>query len=95
MKQNRGKQFERIVKESLEEAEYYVLRLQDSMGGFAGVSNPCDFIAYQWPIMYLVECKAIHGKSINLKSNIRPNQISGMIKANLKMAYTVFSCLVY
>ena len=81
MKTNRGKGFEKTVKKGLEDCGYYVLRLQDSMGGFAGVSNPCDFIAYKSPMMLMLECKAIHGSTLNFKSHIRPNQEAGMYKA--------------
>lgn len=81
MKQNRGKQFEKVAREQLEKAGYFVLRLQDPMGGFAGVSNPCDLVAYNGFALYLIECKAVHGKALNFKSHIRPNQLSGMCAA--------------
>lgn len=81
MKTNRGKSFEKNVKEALDKQGYFVLRLQDSMGGFAGVNNPCDFIAYRYPVMFMLECKAVHGKTLNFKSHIRPNQENGMYKA--------------
>lgn len=81
MKTNRGKDFEKNVKKALLASGYYVLRLQDSMGGFAGVNNPCDFIAYKSPMMLMIECKAIRGNTLNFKANIRPNQEVGMYKA--------------
>lgn len=81
MKQNRGKQFEKVAREQLEKAGYFVLRLQDPMGGFAGVSNPCDLVAYNGFALYLIECKAVHGKALNFKSHIRPNQLNGMCAA--------------
>lgn len=81
MKQNRGKQFEKVSREQLEKAGYFVLRLQDPMGGFAGVSNSCDLVAYNGDVLYLIECKAVHGKALNFKSHIRPNQLNGMCAA--------------
>lgn len=81
MKQNRGKQFEKIVKEQMQKAGFFIMRLQDSMGGYAGVNNPCDFLAYKKPLLNLVECKAIHGKFLNFKSHISKNQILGMSEA--------------
>lgn len=81
MKQNRGKQFEKVAREQLEKAGYFVIRLQDPMGGFAGVSNPCDLVAYNGRALYLIECKAVHGKALNFNSHIRPNQLNGMCAA--------------
>ncbi len=81
MKTNRGKDFEKNVKTALGAEGYFVLRLQDSMGGFAGVNNPCDFIAYKSPMFLMLECKAIRGGTLNFKSHIRPNQENGMYKA--------------
>lgn len=81
MKTNRGKDFERSVKAGLAVDGYYVIRLQDSMGGFSGVNNPCDFIAFRSPMLLMLECKAIHGNTLNFKTHIRPNQERGMYKA--------------
>ena len=83
MKTNRGKQFEKNVKAALIEQGYFALRLQDSMGGFAGVNNPCDFIAYKIPYFIMLECKAIHGRTLNFNSQIRPNQERGMYDASM------------
>lgn len=81
MKTNRGKDFEKNVKTGLAVDDYYVVRLQDSMGGFAGINNPCDFIAFRSPMLLMLECKAIHGNTLNFKTHIRPNQERGMYKA--------------
>lgn len=81
MKTNRGKTFEKNVKDALIKAGYYTLRLQDSMGGFAGVNNPCDFIAFKSPQFWMIECKAIRGGTLNFKAHIRPNQEEGMYNA--------------
>ena len=81
MKAQRGKDFEKNVRSGLAASNYYVVRLQDSMGGFAGVNNPCDFIAFKLPQFLMIECKAIHGNTLNFKTHIRPNQQNGMYKA--------------
>lgn len=68
---NRGKDFEEIVKESIEQLlDVYILRLYDPQGGYAGVANPCDFIAYKRPQMYMLECKS---RKDNLLSIYSPN----------------------
>ena len=46
---------------------------------FYGVSNPCDYILFRSPYLFLVELKTHKGKSIPI-AKIRPNQIQGMEK---------------
>lgn len=43
---------------------YLVYRLKDDNLGFANVKNPCDFILYRKPKIYLLELKSHKGKSI-------------------------------
>lgn len=62
---NRGKDFEDFVKAGVEKVQgVYILRLYDPQGGQAGVANPCDFIAYQRPQMYMLECKSTHENTL-------------------------------
>ena len=35
-----------------------LIRLYDTTNGFAGIKNPCDFILYSYPNLYLIECKS-------------------------------------
>ena len=79
---NRGKQFEAIVKKSFEkEPNTYVLRLYDTTNGFIGIANPCDFIVYKYPKLFLIECKTCHGASLPL-TNISSNQWKRLLDAD-------------
>lgn len=42
--------------------------------GYKQINNPCDFIIYKKPNILFLECKAIHGNTLNFKSHIRENQ---------------------
>lgn len=95
MKVNRGKQFEDVTRKALIRDGFFVQRLQDSMGAFAGVSNPCDFIAFKTPNLYLLECKATSGNTLNIASNLRPNQIQGMYHAFFEHENVVAGFLVW
>lgn len=67
---NRGKQFEQQIREGFEKIPHTsVYRLQDSMGGYAGVANICDFIVYHKPFQYFIECKCHYGNTIPIYSN--------------------------
>lgn len=62
---NPGKQFEKDFYASVSEKEdLFVYRLKDDNLGFAKVKNPCDFILYKKPNIYLLELKSHKGKSI-------------------------------
>lgn len=63
---SKGKKFEKIVQEAL--AEWSPIRLYDTMNGFRGVANPCDFIAYNFPCMYHLECKSTYDGTLNFSS---------------------------
>lgn len=69
MSVNRGKDFEAEVQGALERAGAYVLRLYDPQGGYVGVANPCDFVAYKGRQMFMLECKAIHKDLLSINSN--------------------------
>lgn len=78
MAQNRGKDFENIVRESLNRLEdITVIRLYDQTMGYLGGRNICDLIAYKYPTLYLIECKAVHGNRLSF-SNISENQWRGL-----------------
>ena len=50
MAQNRGKQFEDVIKQSFEKLEDVSIdRLHDQTTGYVGSSNICDFIVYRYP----------------------------------------------
>jgi len=53
--------------------------MKDDSLGFANVRNPCDFILYKYPYIYLLELKSHKGKSIPF-SAIQPNQVEPLYK---------------
>ena len=47
----------------------FVFRLKDQLSGFKHNSkNPCDFICYKYPYLYLIECKTHKGASLPFKN---------------------------
>lgn len=66
-----GKKFESKLKEDwLKLSDSTIDRLYDPVGGFHGISNVCDFIAYSFPYIFYLECKTIKGNTFpfsNLK----------------------------
>lgn len=80
-KVNRGKDFERQVKSAFEKIKGVSIdRLKDSMSGYMGDNTICDFIVYKFPYEFYIECKAVHGNTLNFKSDIRPNQWEGLLE---------------
>ena len=76
---NRGKDFEKLIKESFESIpNVSVDRLHDQMNGYAGSCNICDFIVYKKPLIYYIECKTVHGNTLPF-SNITKNQWNGLL----------------
>ena len=84
MAENRGKQFEGVIKEAFEKVPGVSIdRLHDQTNGFVGSSNICDFIVYKEPNEIYIECKSCHGNTFTL-SNITDNQRKGMLeKSNI------------
>lgn len=74
---NRGKQFEQEIKKALVDAHIAHIRLNDNTSGFAGVSNPCDFIVYRHPTMMMVELKSVHGDAFSF-DKVPANQMNGL-----------------
>ena len=80
MTTNRGKDFEKVIREAFEEVpNVSVDRLHDQMNGFAGSVNICDFIVYKKPYIYYIECKSVHGNTLSF-SNITRNQWQGLLE---------------
>lgn len=78
MAENRGKQFESIIRSAFAAvSNTTVVRLQDPTTGFLGNANTCDFIIYNYPNQYFIECKTIHGNTFPL-SNISKHQWEGL-----------------
>lgn len=77
---NRGKQFENIIKESfLKVPNVSIDRLHDQTAGFKGIAGICDFIVYKEPYEYYIECKSVHGVSLPF-SNITETQWNGLLE---------------
>ena len=70
MPQNRGKAFEKLIRDQIKQLPNTACeRLNDGMSGYINSSrNPSDFIVYKKPYMYYVECKSIHGASIPIQN---------------------------
>jgi penicillin-binding protein-related factor A (putative recombinase) len=78
MSVNRGKQFENVIRKSLERVEGVSIdRLNDNTAGFKGIAGICDFIVYREPYEYYIECKSVHGASLPF-SNITDTQFNGL-----------------
>lgn len=82
MAQNRGKQFEGVVREALEKSNFCVDRLHDQTNGFKGSQNICDFVVYKRPNILYLECKSCHGNTFPL-SNITDTQWNGLLEKDL------------
>lgn len=93
MAENRGKQFETVIKESFEKVpNVSVDRLHDQTTGYLGSKNIADFIVYRYPYQFYIECKSVHGNTLPL-TNITDNQYSGMIeKAKIPGVYAGVLC---
>lgn len=93
MAQNRGKQFENVVRSAFEKVpNVSVDRLHDQTTGFKGSQNICDFIVYREPYEYYFECKSVHGASLPF-SNITETQWNGLLnKATIDGVFAGVIC---
>jgi hypothetical protein len=82
MAKSRGKDFETIFYNQIIQQcdDVSIDRFYDTMGGFYGVSNICDFVSYQCPYQFYFELKALKGNTLNFKSDIRKNQWDGLLE---------------
>ena len=82
MAQNRGKQFEYIVRTCFQKVlNTCIVRLPDQTAGFKGARNVCDFIVYHYPYQYFIECKTVHGNTLPF-TNITDNQWNGLLEVS-------------
>ena len=64
---NKGKKFEEIIKRDFKKLEQSkITRLYDPVGGYGGISNVCDFIAYKYPNSFYFEAKETQINTFNL-----------------------------
>ena len=70
MGENRGKQFENVIRSAFERAEGVSIdRLHDQTTGFYGSTNIADVIVYRKPYEYYFELKSVHGNTLSIHSN--------------------------
>lgn len=82
MPQNRGKKFEDVFRDCVEKVpDTTIVRLPDPVMGYLGYRNICDFIVYNYPHQYFIECKSCHGTSFPF-SNITKNQYNGLLNVS-------------
>lgn len=80
MAQNRGKQFEQVIREAFQQVPGVSIdRLHDQMGGYKGSQNICDFIVYKKPYEYYFECKSVKGNTLPFR-NITDTQWDGLLE---------------
>ena len=93
MSQNRGKQFEDVIRKAFESVPNVSIdRLHDQTNGFKGSQNICDFIVYKEPYEYYIECKSVHGASLPFR-NITATQWEGLLeKSKIEGVYAGIIC---
>lgn len=65
---NLGKKFEEIIKRDFSAVEdAAITRLYDPVGGYGGIKNDCDFIAYKYPNIFYMEAKETKQNTFNFK----------------------------
>ena len=82
MSENRGKQFESVIKTSFENSNFCIDRLHDQTNGFKGSQNICDFVIFRQPNIMYLECKSCHGNTLPF-SNITQTQWNGLLEKDL------------
>ncbi len=87
MAKNEGKQFEKDWKDSCPD-DIYIERFKDnpmwrSKKNVKVSKNPCDYIMYSFPYMFLLEMKSTKGTSFSFSEKIiKKNQIDKLLKAD-------------
>lgn len=81
MSTNRGKQWEVKVREDFKRTfpNGTIDRLYDPVGGYVGVRNISDFIAYNYPNFYLIECKSKDGNTFPFTNLSQYDKLLGKV----------------
>lgn len=75
MGKNRGKDFEDQIREAFKKVPGVSIdRIPDQTMHHKGACNICDFIAYKKPYEYYIECKSVHGNTLSIHSNPKPDK---------------------
>lgn len=94
---NRGKQFEQQIRQGFENCKYSDIisidRLPDPMGGYKGIGNICDFMVFDAPYLYYIECKCCYGKSFPI-SHITQNQWQGLLEKS-KIPFVIAGYIIW
>lgn len=88
---NEGKRWEKNFKDSMGDT---CIRLYDTTNGYAGIKNPCDFIYYSYPFMFMFELKSVSGHRLSL-SNITDNQYESLLKFNKEIGIKAGICVEF
>ena len=93
MVNNRGKQFESVIKSAFEKVPNVSIdRLHDQTTGYIGSQNIGDFIVYKEPYEYYIECKSVHGNTLPF-SNISETQWNGLLdKSEIEGVFAGIIC---
>lgn len=78
MANGRGKEFEQVFREALDNPTISLDRFPDPMAGYKGIRNICDFGVYRYPLKFYFECKAYSGNTLNFGSSITKDQWEGL-----------------
>ena len=91
---NKGKIWEKCVEESWGNSspDSFILRLPDQQNGYFGTSrNVVDYIAFNSPYLYLIECKAIKGNILPLSNFKQYERMLNYRQAvNIKIKFLVW-----
>lgn len=62
--ENYGKKFEEQFKRDWSKIkDSVIIRFPDQQSGYYGSTNPCDFLIFKYPNVYLIECKSVKGNT--------------------------------
>ena len=78
---NRGKQFESRFKEDFEQSfpDGTIDRIYDQVSGYKTISNVSDFIGYNMPHIFYLECKSTHENTFNFHKLTQYDKLTGKV----------------
>lgn len=63
------------------------------MGGYKGIGNICDFMVFDTPHLFYLECKCCYGKSFPI-SHITQNQWQGLLEKS-KIPFVIAGYIIW
>ena len=102
---NKGKLFEKDIKNSAQAQKIWILRLNDTSLSWVKEKtarftphNVCDFLAYEYPYLFAWECKSTTYKSITIQREVKGQGMIKMLQiqdlTNLSLVNGIFSGLI-